>query len=130
MAQQPVALTGAYLFARDLAATAAFYRLLGFTIREGGPSFAAAETSDGIGLSFGTAELTRSDDPSWREPVGPTTNTLNFTLASREAVDAKYEETVAVGYAGDLAPIDAPWGARFAIIDDLDGNVIGLHSPT
>jgi uncharacterized glyoxalase superfamily protein PhnB len=35
----------------------------------------------------------------------------------------------AAGYVGHLAPIDAFWGARFAIVDDPDGNVVGLHGP-
>jgi uncharacterized glyoxalase superfamily protein PhnB len=88
-----------------------------------------ADAESGLALSFGTATLTRGYDPNWREPSGPGTNTLNFTLASREAVDAKYAELVAAGYGAHLSPIDAFWGSRFAIIDDPDGNVIGLHSP-
>ncbi len=40
-----------------------------------------------------------------------------------------YAELTSAGYVAHLPPIDAFWGSRFAIIDDPDGNVIGLHSP-
>jgi len=29
----------------------------------------------------------------------------------------------------DLRPCDPPWQARFASVDDPDGNPVGLHSP-
>jgi hypothetical protein len=34
------------------------------------------------------------------------------------------------GYVIHLEPIDAFWGARYAIIDDPDGNHIGIMSPS
>jgi catechol 2,3-dioxygenase-like lactoylglutathione lyase family enzyme len=123
------ALTGVYLFVRDMDASLAFYERLGLNINRAGPDFASAETPGGLGLSFGTAALTRGYDPNWQQPSGPAPNTLNFTLASREAVDAMYTELVAAGYTAHLAPIDAFWGSRYAIVDDPDGNVVSLHSP-
>ena len=50
-------------------------------------------------------------------------------IETREAVDATYQALVAAGHNGQLAPCDPPWQARFAIVDDPDGNVVGLHSP-
>ncbi len=128
MSDQPPTLTHVYLFVRDLDATIAFYRRLGLTVT-GGAGFARAETASGLGLEFGAAELTRSYDPHWQAPSGPGTNTLNFALSSRQAVDDLYAAMTAAGYPGHLPPIDAFWGSRFAIVDDPDGNVIGLHSP-
>jgi len=119
-----------YLFVRDMGATIAFYERLGLTITRVGDSHARAEWSEGARLEFGTAELTRSYDPNWREPSGLATNTLNFEMPSREAVDEMYAQLTSAGYAGHLAPIDAFWGQRFAIVDDPDGNVIGLQSPS
>jgi uncharacterized glyoxalase superfamily protein PhnB len=122
-------LTGVYIFSRSLAETIAFYRLLGFEIEELGPDFARARVDAGPTIEFGTAAITRSYDPGWQESTGPATNTLRIDLGSRDAVDAKYRELTAAGYRGHLAPIDAPWRERFALVDDPDGNVIGLHSP-
>ena len=34
-----------------------------------------------------------------------------------------------LGYHGHLAPIDAYWGARYAEVDDPNGNIVGLQSP-
>jgi catechol 2,3-dioxygenase-like lactoylglutathione lyase family enzyme len=128
--ESPV-LSNVYLFVRDMEASLAFYRRLGLTVDDVAPggSFARAALPAGLGLEFGTAEVTRSYDPHWREPTGPATNTLNFDLASGAAVDEKYAEMTGAGYRGHLSPIDAFWGARFAIIDDPDGNVVGLHGP-
>ena len=128
MSEAP-ALTSVYLVVRDMSATAAFYRRLGFTMDAYGDNFARAQTPDGsIGLEFGTAELTRSYDPNFREPTEPAVNTLNFSLPSRQAVDDLYAELTGDGQHARLAPIDAFWGSRFAIVVDPDGNQIGLHS--
>lgn len=120
---------GIYLFVKDMAVTLDFYRRLGLTIEEISPVFARADIANGACIEFGAAELTRSYDPHWREPAGLSTNTINFELASREAVDAMYEELTNAGYHGHLASCDPPWQSRFALVDDPDGNVVGLHSP-
>lgn len=128
MKEQPN-LLGVYLFVRDLSAALAFYRMLGLQIEEVSDDFARATMSNGATLEFGTAALTRSYDPNWQEPNLPGTNTINFELASREAVDAMYEKLTGAGYTAHLAPCDPPWEARFAIVDDPNGNIVGLHSP-
>jgi hypothetical protein len=96
---------------------------------EGGGDFATAQLGDGLTLALGTYELTHGYDPTWREPSGAGTNALQFTLASRDAVDAMHDDLVRAGYASQLAPFDAFWGARYAEIRDPDGNVVGFHSP-
>ena len=120
---------GIYLFVRDLPATLAFYRMLGLEVEEVSGTFARAVMPNGANIEFGTAELTRSYDPKWQAPSGPGSNTINFELASREAVDAMYEKLTSAGYVKHLAPCDPPWQSQFAIVDDPDGNVVGLHSP-
>jgi uncharacterized glyoxalase superfamily protein PhnB len=122
-------LLGVYLFVRDLGAALDFYTLLGLPIERVSNVFARATMPNGATMAFGSRELTSSYDPHWEEPTGPGTNTINFELSSREAVDEVYKRLVAAGYKGHLAPCDPPWQARFAIIDDPDGNIIGLHSP-
>lgn len=122
-------MSSVYLFVADLVATVEFYRLLGFTIEEVSPMFARAADPTGVFIMFGTAELTGSYDPKWKPPGGPTKNTINLELESVDEVDETYRRMVGAGYSGHLEPCNPPWEARFAIVEDPDGNFIGLNSP-
>ncbi len=122
-------LIGLYLFVADLQATKAFYSALGLKIEAVSDMFARASWGAEVVLEFGTASLTRSYDPKFEDPGRNSKSTINFELASRTAVDQKYNQLVELGYDGHLAPIDALWEARFAIVRDPDGNQVGLHSP-
>ena len=120
---------GLYLFVSNLTATKDFYRALGLDVEPVSDMFARATWSENVMLEFGTKELTNSYDPNFKEPGPLAKSTINFELTSRSAVDSKFTQLVELGYDGYLAPIDAPWEARFAIVKDPDGNFIGLHSP-
>ena len=50
-------------------------------------------------------------------------------MNSRDAVDEIYEDLTAAGYTGEQRPYDAFWGARYAIVNDPDGNSVGIMSP-
>jgi uncharacterized glyoxalase superfamily protein PhnB len=65
----------------------------------------------------------------WRQPTGGSRVVLGFSFPSREAVDERYADLVGAGYAGRQPPYDAFWGARYAIVQDPDGNDVGLMSP-
>ena len=54
---------------------------------------------------------------------------LGFAVSSGEAVDALYGDLVAAGHRGRQPPYDAFWGARYAIVEDPDGNGVGLMGP-
>ena len=54
---------------------------------------------------------------------------VGFGVAARADVDAIYAEMTAAGHRGLQPPIDAFWGARYAIIEDPDGIAVGLMSP-
>ena len=54
---------------------------------------------------------------------------LGFKVDSRERVDEIYAYLVAAGYRGQQPPYDAFWGARYAVIEDPDGNAVGIMSP-
>ena len=45
------------------------------------------------------------------------------------AVDDTYTDITSAGYSGRQQPYDAFWGARYAIVEDPDGNPVGLLSP-
>jgi uncharacterized glyoxalase superfamily protein PhnB len=44
-------------------------------------------------------------------------------------VDEIYAGLTGAGYRGHQKPYDAFWGARYAIVEDPDGNAVGLMSP-
>ncbi len=119
-------------------ATIAFYRALGVVI----PEAAIWRTATGIhhvdltmpgGLlvHFDSAALTKAYDRGWREPSGTGTRiVLSFHVSSREEVDRIHHHLTALGYRGSQPPYDAFWGSRYAIVEDPDGNHVGLMSPS
>ena len=122
-------LLGIYIFSRDLETTLAFYELIGLPIDRISGFFARSTLPGGGMIEFGTDELTHSYDPGWARPAGLSNNTINLEVDSSEAVDSVYASLVKAGHRGHLPPCDPPWQARFAIVIDPDGNLVGLHSP-
>ena len=120
---------GLYLFVTDIDASLRFYARLGLETTKHGDSFARVSAQGEVMIELGTQALTSSYDPKHQHPASNSKGTLNFEFESRAAVEETYKAMVAEGYTGHLAPIDAPWQARFAIVLDPDGNQIGLHSP-
>ena len=85
---------------------------------------------NGVVLEFDSPQLAKSYNAGWREqPVGGGRGVLGFSLASRDAVDEKYAALIAAGYTGSQPPYDTFWGARYAVVEDPDGNHVGLMSP-
>jgi uncharacterized glyoxalase superfamily protein PhnB len=125
------------LIARDMEASLAFYRALGVGI----PASAIWRTATGIHhvdvpmpgglvLHFDSAALARVYDRGWREPTGTgTRSVLSFAVASREDVDRIHSELARRGYRVAQPPYDAFWGSRYAIVEDPDGNHVGIMSP-
>jgi catechol 2,3-dioxygenase-like lactoylglutathione lyase family enzyme len=126
-------LTGVNLFCKDMAATVAFYRRLGLDIDDSNPwsgHHIEVPMANGIQLELDSIELTKGYDAGFVEPsAGGSGNVIVFHLPTREAVDLTFTELTAAGHPGHLAPFDAFWGARYAVVDDPDGNAVGLMSP-
>jgi uncharacterized glyoxalase superfamily protein PhnB len=114
---------------QDMAASLAFYRLLGLPIEgEGGDSHAEVLLGGGCTLELDSAESVGHWDSGWeRRPGGAVV--IGLTLGHREAVDELHARLVGAGHRDDQPPYDAFWGGRYAIVDDPDGNPIGLMSP-
>jgi len=124
--------------ARDVEATVAFYRALGVEI----PETAIWRTATGIHhvdvtmpgggiVHFDSHALAKVYDRGWREPSGPGTRiVLSFRVDSRAEVDRLHDHLTALGHPSAQPPFDAFWGARYAIVEDPDGNHIGLMSPS
>jgi catechol 2,3-dioxygenase-like lactoylglutathione lyase family enzyme len=126
-------LTGVNLFCKDMGATVAFYRRLGLDVDDGHPwsgHHIEVPMANGAQLELDSLELTRGYDSGFVEPAaGGSRNVIVFNLPTRDAVDLAFAELIAAGHPGHLAPFDAFGGARFAVVDDPDGNAIGLMSP-
>jgi catechol 2,3-dioxygenase-like lactoylglutathione lyase family enzyme len=117
------------LVVSDMDASVAFYRRLGLTIPDTDPDFQAhhrsAKVEGGIDLDLDSVEFARHWDKGWRGGMG----VLGFRVDSREAVDRIYSDVTGSGYTGQQPPFDAFWGARYAIVEDPDGNPVGIMSP-
>jgi catechol 2,3-dioxygenase-like lactoylglutathione lyase family enzyme len=117
------------LIVRDMDATLAFYRRLGLAIgADAGAGHVEVRFPNGMSVEFDSSEFVRSWDTGWGGSTGGST-VLGFSVPSRDRVDALYTELTAAGYRGRQPPYDAFWGARYAIVDDPDGNGVGLMSP-
>ena len=124
------------LVVRDMEATIAFYRALGLEIPDeaiwrtpSGAHHVDLTMPGGLTLHFDSAALAKIYDSGWREPVGTgTRNVLSFRVSSREDVDRLHNKLVALGHPSSQPPYDTFWGSRYAIIEDPDGNHIGVMS--
>jgi len=121
---------------RDMDATLACYRRLGLEIPESavwrtasGAHHTDLHLPNGFVLHFDSIPLTRSFDRGWTESPHGGGTIIGFSLPSREAIDERYADLIAAGYTGSQPPYDTFWGARYAVIEDPDGNHVGLMSP-
>jgi uncharacterized glyoxalase superfamily protein PhnB len=120
----------------DMDAALDFYRRLGVTIH-GAPEWppgsgARHAEADSVGearFELDNHTMAAIWHVGWRQAAGGSRVVLGFSFASREAVDERYADLVGAGYVGRQPPYDAFWGARYAIVQDPDGNDVGLMSP-
>ena len=117
------------LVVSDLSASLAFYRRLGLTVAATPDSVhASAQPPGGFLLEWDTAEFAAVWDSGSRGAIGGSA-VLGFAVNSRSAVDDLYADLTSAGYRGRQRPYDASWGARYGMVDDPDGNGVGLMSP-
>ncbi|TMD24357.1 MAG: glyoxalase [Chloroflexi bacterium] len=137
MSEPRATLSQINLVVQDMERTLDFYRRLGLTIKdavEWPPGSGARHTSvlmaNGFGLEFDNLAGARIWNPGLDQPQGRgSASVLGFALPSSTAVDELHAELTGVGYRSRLAPHDAFWGARYAIVLDPDLNQVGLMGP-
>ncbi|MFH8612264.1 VOC family protein [Streptomyces sp. NPDC018029] len=119
------------LVVSDLAASLAFYRRLGLEFPAGSESAPHVEAAlpGGLRLALDTEDTVRSFHPDWRPPAGGGRIGLAFHCGTPAGVDAVHEDLTGAGYASELKPFDAPWGQRYAVVLDPDGNGVDLFAP-
>jgi catechol 2,3-dioxygenase-like lactoylglutathione lyase family enzyme len=125
-------LTVVEIVTADMAAALAFYRRLGLPIGDDADEQPHVEVDlgGGLRLAFDTEDTIRSFDSGWtRPPAGGHRMAVGFACDQPKDVDAAWEELTGAGYEGHLAPWDAFWGMRYAVVHDPDGNPVDLFAP-
>jgi catechol 2,3-dioxygenase-like lactoylglutathione lyase family enzyme len=115
----------------DMAKSLAFYRALGLPVPDDAEDQPHVEVPlpGGLRLLLDTEETIHSFHPNWRPAAGSSRVGLAFALPDAAAVDAAYAELTAAGHHGELAPFDAFWGQRYAVVHDPDGIGVDLFAP-
>jgi catechol 2,3-dioxygenase-like lactoylglutathione lyase family enzyme len=122
------------LVVKNIPASIAFYRRLGLTVEEAGhPEWAAhhatAVMSNGMRLEFDSESFAKQWNSGWRDRNAGSLGVLFFAVPTREDVDRLHASLSAFSCSSQQLPCDAFWGSRYAIIEDPDGNSIGIMSP-
>jgi catechol 2,3-dioxygenase-like lactoylglutathione lyase family enzyme len=124
----------------DLDASIAFYRRLGVDIPDSGiwrtptgghhASAAAQPADQTINFDVDSTAFAQCWNSGWKgRPDLSGRVVVGFSVSTRADVDDVFRDMTGAGYRGLQAPIDAFWGARYAIIEDPDGIAVGLMSP-
>ncbi|GAA3235847.1 VOC family protein [Dactylosporangium siamense] len=117
------------LVVADMPRTLAFYRLLGLDIPADQDAAPHAEHAlpGGMRICWDTEETIRSFDPEWSPTAGDGRSAIGFECDTPAEVDKVYDAMVSAGYEGHLAPWDAFWGMRYAVLHDPDGHGVDLY---
>lgn len=112
----------------DLEASIRFYRRLGLDLPDPDPKRPMVIHRMGSGVSLLLMKgFAPAYDPAWTPPSGGYSQMLEFYVGEDAAVDSTFDDLVAAGYHGRMAPAQTV-GPYAAMVDDPDGNVILLTS--
>jgi len=126
------------IVSRDPDTAIAFYRRLGVDIPQNGVWRTASgahhvnstKTTQATVFEVDSVAFARRWNAGWSNTADLAGRVvIGFGVATRADVDAVYRDMTEVGHRGLQPPIDAFWGARYAIIEDPDGIAVGLMSP-
>ncbi|NLU85007.1 VOC family protein [Rhodococcus sp. HNM0569] len=118
------------ILTRDMAASLAFYRLLGLDVPHEADDAPHAEAAlpGGLRIMWDSYDTARAVDPEFTEPSGTDRVGLAFDCGSPAGVDDTYAMLTGKGYRGLHAPWDAFWGQRYATVADPDGTTVDLFA--
>lgn len=112
----------------DLNRALDFYRLLGLAVPEPDGPHVEVALPGGNRLAFDTEEVIAGMHDGWTPPTGPGRVALAFGVGSPAEVDELYARLTDAGHPGTLKPFDAPWGQRYATVEDPDGTFVDLFA--
>jgi len=116
------------IVSRDIPRALAFYRLLGLAVPDAEGPHCEVELPGGNRLAFDTEEVIAGMHSGWAPPVSAGRVAIGFGVGSPAEVDGLFERLTAAGHPGTLAPFDAPWGQRYATVEDPDGVSVDLFA--
>ena len=130
----PPALEQINIVVGDMRESLAFYRLLGLSIEEvplaeWAPHHASGRTSNGVRVEFDSIAFAKQWNPGLDEATLGSATIPFFHVLTRDEVDRVHMRVTAAGHRSQKAPEDAFWGARYAVVEDPDGNAVGIMSP-
>jgi uncharacterized glyoxalase superfamily protein PhnB len=119
-----------YITVDDMARSLRFYEHLGikFPAEAYSEPHVEAELKNGMLIFWNHIDQVRIYAPDYR-PAPHGRVGFGFQLESPAAVDALFYKLQGLGYKVDRTPWDSPWGHRYAIVYDPDGNALDLFSP-
>jgi uncharacterized glyoxalase superfamily protein PhnB len=79
-----------------------------------------------IDVDLDSTSFVQKWDTGW---PGGTGVVIGFKVDSRQEVDELVANLSADGIEVQQEPVDAFWGARYAVVSDPDGNGVGIMSP-
>ena len=116
------------LIVSDLERSRRFYARLGWRFRTMGDQALIAAVPGGLLVALHLPEFTRTWNTGYEGGTGGSA-VLDVDVLDREKVDRLHTELVGDGHRSPQPPVDAFFGSRYSIIEDPDGNLIGLKSP-
>jgi catechol 2,3-dioxygenase-like lactoylglutathione lyase family enzyme len=114
------------LVVSDLERSQTFYSRFGWQFRQMGD--AALIADGGLLIALHLPDFVRMWNEGYDGRIGGAT-VLDVSVPDRASVDRLHAEIRALGYASPQEPFDAFFGSRYAVVEDPDGNLVGLKSP-
>lgn len=115
------------LIVSDLERTRAFYGILGWELLAMGDR-AARFSGDDLVVAFHLPAFAQSWDSAYAGAMGGSA-VLDIGCGSVDDVDELFASLVDAGARVRQAPWDTFFGDRYALVEDPDGNIIGLKAP-
>jgi catechol 2,3-dioxygenase-like lactoylglutathione lyase family enzyme len=119
------------IVADDIPRSLAFYRHLGIDVADpdDGQVHVEATLASGLRVLWDTPATITSFHPAWVPPTGGARVVPAVRVEAPAEVDALYEALLGAGGTPAVAPFDAPWQMRYAVVHDPDGNAVDLFAP-
>lgn len=115
------------IITKNMEQALAFYQVLGFTPLGQHSEDYMELANDGVRISLNSRQMVAGIYGHAPMTVCDTIE-LAFLYDSPEEVDALHAKVVAAGYQSFKEPWSAFWGQRYAIVKDIDGNLLSLFA--